>query len=174
MSKDFSEFTESFFSSYFNNGYVGIKNDNSTGLYALNNDDYTEHTHAVSEWIIERVMKRNVPFMSQEEFLSFENIAMSIVDEKNYRFVSYMLYKATRYFNSQEKITILSGKRNAYRILSHKVFKKDKYSVVSCKTIWGHTISFFADKEFGENIDYLDCNVKVNNRFYNAKDWEVC
>ena len=72
MSKDFSEFAESFFSSYFNSGYVGIKNDNSTGLYALNNDDYTEHTHAVSEWIIEKVIKRNVPFMSQEEFLSFE------------------------------------------------------------------------------------------------------
>ncbi|MDB2481814.1 hypothetical protein N9W84_01445 [bacterium] len=173
MSKDFSEFAESFFSSYFKNGYVGIKKDNSTALYALNNDDYTEHTHAVSEWIIGRVIKGSVPFMSKEEFLSFENIAMSVVDEKNYKFISYMLYKATRYFNSQEKITILSKKRNTYRILSKKVFPKDKFSIVSCKTIWGNTISFFANKDFCEDIDYLSCDIKVNGRFYNAKNWEV-
>jgi hypothetical protein len=173
MSKDFSDFAESFFASYFNKGYKGINSEDSTGLYALNNDDYTEHTHAVAEWIIEKVINRSVPFISREEFINFEHIAMSCVDNKNYRFVSYMLYKGTRFFNSSEKVTLLSNKTHCYRIKSHKVFKKDKYSVVQCTTIWGHKISFFADKEFNEDIDYLTCRVVQNGYYYNAKDWEV-
>jgi hypothetical protein len=173
MPKDFSDFVESFFANYFKNGYVGLKKEEPTALLALNNDDYSEHTYAIAEWIVQRVIKGSVPFVSESEFYNFKHIAMSCVDEKNYKFVGYMLYKGTRFFNAAEKNTILNGKTNEYRIKSRKVFKKDNYSVVSCETIWGNKISFFADKDFDEEFDYLKCNTKLNGIFVNAKNWEV-
>lgn len=173
LNKDFSEYAESFFAFYISKGYVGINEEKPTGLLAFENHEIDEHSYAISEWIIAQVIKRSVPFINEDEFRNFEHIAMSCVNSKNYRFVSYMLYKGIRFFNSSEKRIMDSGKRNSYRIKESRIFKKEKYSVVQCSTIWGNKISFFADKNFEEDFNYLECIVTKNGNFYNAKDWEV-